>query len=1140
MKHTLLKLATVAAMITGPAAMAQPPNNNCWEAEVSLLTVDEPVVRNGNNEGATDDLNIGVAQVWEAFTVTECVDLTVAYCGTDPVFEAAHLDLYVECGMGGYNNRVRHPGTGIDQFACGDDNFTIPYFQIPPGTYYVLVQAGPGSIGDYTLTLTATPCAATPPDNDECAGAITLVPNTTCVTYSADVDGAPAGTSLPAITCAGFTGDASDDVWFKFVATAEDHTIIVSPSAQFDATVDLRAGTCGSTATIGCSEIGGSGGAETLNAAGLTIGETYYVRVNDWWSGLPITTTFDICIIGPAPDVCEAFSGTLEATSTQVCLEDGEASLTATPAGDAVVPDGFSTIYVLTAGEDLVIQAVAVDADFMVTMPGTYTIHTLVYDETTLDLSTVEPGVTTGADVLALLEQGGGDICGHLDVTGAEFMVEECIDCDAFSGTLEATSTNVCLLDGEASLIATPTGNAVVPDGYSVIYVLTAGEDLVIQAVGVDPDFMVTMPGTYTIHTLVYDETTLDLSTVEPGVTTGADVLSLLIQGGGEICGHLDVAGAPFTVVECVACDAYSGTLEIISSQVCLLDGEASLMATPAGDAIVPDGYSLVHVLTAGEDLVIQAVGEEADFMVTMPGTYTIHTLVYDETTLDLSIVEPGVTTGLDVLSMLQQGGGVLCGHLDVTGAAFTVVECEPCDAEAGTLDAVLAELCLLDGSATMEAIEGEAAMIPDGYEQVFVLTQGINNVIISVSLTPVFEAGSPGLYTMHSLVFDPTTLNLASIELGVTTAAELNMLLQQGGGVICAALDLAGAVFTVEDCTPANNDCSVAQPLNVHTIGECAGNEIEGTTIFAGFSGIEPDCDPSDNGYADVWYIFNSGDNDQIFIDVVPGSITSWGVAVYSDCAGTDLIHCVAEPDGPVIVNTMPDTDHLIMVYTNLQSGQTGDFSICLTANEAVNFCLGGTVTTNMGEDQVLFCSNAPAGPITFVSAGVAAQNYTYILTDDQDMIIDQLTGNTMDFTDAPLGTYRVYGVSFNGSLQNLTPGEPLSGLEASGDCISISSSHVTIVVEICNSIASMAGLDWSVYPNPTRGELNISYTGATADMIIELHDLSGRLLHTERLRMNNGERHPMQVAGLLAPGMYTITLQADGSRSSQRIIVE
>jgi hypothetical protein len=123
--------------------------------------------------------------------------------------------------------------------------------------------------------------------------------------------------------------------------------------------------------------------------------------------------------------------------------------------------------------------------------------------------------------------------------------VELC--CDADAGTLSGGGT-ACFEDGAATLTATADGNAVVPAGFSTVYVLTEGAGLVIIDAGASPEFVVDAEGDYTIHTLVYDANTLDLGIVEFGVTTGFDVNGLLIQGGGTICASLDVAGAAFTV----------------------------------------------------------------------------------------------------------------------------------------------------------------------------------------------------------------------------------------------------------------------------------------------------------------------------------------------------------------------------------------------------------------------------------------------------------------------------------------------------------------------------------------------------------------------------------------------------------------
>ncbi|MEX1132525.1 MAG: hypothetical protein WEC15_04805, partial [Flavobacteriales bacterium] len=887
----------------GSALGAPPPNNLCTEAVIVSLAGGGSEVRTGDNTGATDELGFGVGQAWEAFTTTECLDVTIAYCGTDPIHQGVFNLLAIGCPLANF----AFTGDGfIEQSNCGDGNFTLTFPELPAGTYYYPILTAPGATGPYTITFSAVACTATTPANDDCGGATVLIPNPDCITSIGNVAGANAGVSLPAITCAGFTGIASDDVWYTFVATATAHTIVVQGSVEFDPTVDFRSGICGETTTMACSDATGRGGVEILNAAGLDIGQTYYVRVNDWYGGLPLTTTFTICVLGPAPGSCAADAGTLAPASTTTCLEEGSVDLVATPSGDANVPTGFETVFVLTQGTGLVISGTSVDPSFNVTEVGNYTIHTLVFDPTTLDLSIVEPGVTTGFELDALLQQGGGNICASLDVAGAAFIVlEDCSGiCPADAGSLMANTTNVCIEDGQAILLATPQGEIVVPAGYEVLYILTQGEDLVIVNAESAPFFGVSTPGTYTIHTLVYDANTLDLGIVELGVTTGFDVNSLLIQGGGTICASLDVAGAAFTVEMCVEpCDADAGTLSG-GATVCLENGSTTLMATADGNANVPPGYNTVYVLTEGAGLVIVQAGATPEFTVDAEGTYTIHTLVYDANTLDLGIVELGVTTGFDV-----------------------------------------------------------------------------------------------------------------------------NGLLIQGGGAICASLDVAGAAFTLLDCTPSNDNCNDAILVLINQ--SCL--PVLGDNTYSTENADNPSCDNSTVGYADVWYRFSSGDNSTLDILLEPGTMTDWGIVVTEGCSGEEVF-CEVQPNGSITLDVLSETEYTIRVFSNLQFGEAGSFELCVVgAIPSVN-CEAGSISTTFGTALENVCQDGEADVITFSTTSISDQNYTYIVTDDAGSILTPLAGNALDFNGAPLGTYRVWGISFSGTLQGATPGANIADVSATG----------------------------------------------------------------------------------------------------------
>lgn len=146
-------------------------------------------------------------------------------------------------------------------------------------------------------------CNAQPPvqpGNDYCGNATTLtVYGSSCgSSTSGDVNGATQ--SATPTTCDGYASNNANDVWYKFVSTAASHSITVASSSGLDAVVDLRTACPGTS--IDCQDIGGGEGAtEVLQATGLTIGNTYYVRVYDYTGAgnPPTTTTFTICVTTP-------------------------------------------------------------------------------------------------------------------------------------------------------------------------------------------------------------------------------------------------------------------------------------------------------------------------------------------------------------------------------------------------------------------------------------------------------------------------------------------------------------------------------------------------------------------------------------------------------------------------------------------------------------------------------------------------------------------------------------------------------------------------------------------------------------------------------------------------------------------------
>ena len=78
-------------------------------------------------------------------------------------------------------------------------------------------------------------------------------------------------------------GTADDDIWYSFVASATSQ--IVTLDADFDAVLEVRSGACNG-ANLACADNNFAAGIEELIATGLTIGNTYFVRIWSWRRGV--------------------------------------------------------------------------------------------------------------------------------------------------------------------------------------------------------------------------------------------------------------------------------------------------------------------------------------------------------------------------------------------------------------------------------------------------------------------------------------------------------------------------------------------------------------------------------------------------------------------------------------------------------------------------------------------------------------------------------------------------------------------------------------------------------------------------------------------------------------------------------------
>ncbi|MGC6431258.1 MAG: hypothetical protein ACON5F_09480, partial [Jejuia sp.] len=146
---------------------------------------------------------------------------------------------------------------------------------------------------------------------------------------------------------------------------------------------------------------------------------------------------------------------------------------------------------------------------------------------------------------------------------------------------------------------------------------------------------------------------------------------------------------------------------------------------------------------------------------------------------------------------------------------------------DAGTLHATADKVTLVGDSVEISATPGDMPTVPEYYSKIFVLTMGDNLLIKGVNAeAPVFSVMEPGMYTIHTLVYDgregsPNFLDLSVVGSETTGVDVLNIVIDNG---LCASLDVAGAPVYVEEPTTT---CEVsAGTLTANSTEVCSTGE--------------------------------------------------------------------------------------------------------------------------------------------------------------------------------------------------------------------------------------------------------------------------------------------------------------------------
>jgi hypothetical protein len=178
---------------------------------------------------------------------------------------------------------------------------------------------------------------------------------------------------------------------------------------------------------------------------------------------------------------------------------------------------------------------------------------------------------------------------------------------------------------------------------------------------------------------------------------------------------------------------------------------------------------------------------------------------------------------------------------------------------------------------------------------------------------------------------------------------------------------------------------------------------------------------------------------------------------------------------------------------------------------------CDGGTVTSDNGTSPVIVCLDGANTAVTLSFATEAPDaSYVYIVTDENNEIIEFVNDIEYDFGGVEEATCFIYGFSYLGDLVESTfeEGDPVL-LVQSTDCGSLSSNAIEIEKVLCDGSASCSDLFFSEYieGNGSNKALEL-YNPTPFDV-----DLSNYTIQT----YNDGStvaQNSLQLSGTLASG--------------------
>jgi hypothetical protein len=315
-------------------------------------------------------------------------------------------------------------------------------------------------------------------------------------------------------------------------------------------------------------------------------------------------------------------------------------------------------------------------------------------------------------------------------------------------------------------------------------------------------------------------------------------------------------------------------------------------------------------------------------------------------------------------------------------------------------------ETCPGDGNAdVIDVVTSDAS----GGELIYLITDS-DNTLLNFSQTPSFdvEGAGVGVCRIYSLTYQgDLTLTLGE---DVTTAVLADNCFALSTTYVSVVRTIPnGGMVTTED--------------GATEITVCPGDGIADEVTFVS-TGADPDANftfvVTDENNQILGIPFGSSVN---FEDAPLGACRLWGVSYAGDLLieVDDIITEAMLAEGCSSLS-----DNFVTVTRELPTG--------------------GTVSLDNGDTEATVCpGDGVADVLTFVSEGSVGENFSFVITNNEGIILGFPASASVNFDEVPPGICRVYGLTYSGTLA-ATVDDDINSSDLSTGCSALSDNFITV----------------------------------------------------------------------------------------------